>query len=299
MAKLISITPETEEQCKAEFDKKIDEIRKNFVDIMLKSFSSGKIDFSFGSFKKSFDLDDKKANLHFSECAWLKVQTLVREFSNEVAWNGTAYRDEETDDYYIDDIFVHPQEVTGATVNTDQAKYEEWLYKLDDETFNHLRMQGHSHVNMDVTPSSTDEMHQSKILSQLKPTDFYIFLIFNKRGNKFIRIYDKKKNVMYETGDITVYVGEDKFGLETFLENAKKLVVTKTYSYGLTKKEYEATKPCSGATSEQKTKKQKKYSQYYDYNYGYDSDDYYGYDYEDYSDPFYSNDGYNRGGKKK
>ena len=35
-----------------------------------------------------------------------------------------------------------PQEVTVSTVNTDQAAYTEWLYGLDDDTFNKIRMQG-------------------------------------------------------------------------------------------------------------------------------------------------------------
>ena len=90
-----------------------------------------------------------------------------------MAW--CAERCEEKDTYLISDILVYPQEVTGSTVTTDQNEYEMWLMKQEDDVFNNIRMQGHSHVNMSTSPSSVDLNLYDGILSQLD-SDMFISL---------------------------------------------------------------------------------------------------------------------------
>lgn len=215
MAKIIKLTPEYRDQCREEFERLLANAK----------LSNGKLDFS-----KSFSGIKREATVWFSEPAWYKMQALIREFDSEVAWHGIAYRgdDPEKDEYRITDILVYPQEVTGATVTTDQDKYQMWLMNHEDEVFNNIRMQGHSHVNMGVTPSSVDTALYDRILDQLDDTMFYIFLIYNKRGDKMFKIYDLQKNILFETSDVTVRV-EDDFGLDSFVDEAKKLVAKKTY----------------------------------------------------------------------
>lgn len=219
MSKIIKMTPEYLNQVLEEFKKELESGK----------FSDGKINFS-----KTFSTIDRKATVYFTELAWLKMKTLVREFSKEVAWHGIAKRgdDESKDEYFIEDILVYPQEVTGATVSTDQEKYQTWLMGHDDEVFNNIRMQGHSHVNMGVTPSGVDTALYERILDQLDDDMFYIFMIWNKSDAKTVKIYDMKKNILFETSDVTVEVLDDGTGIESFLKNAKELVVDKTYSYG-------------------------------------------------------------------
>ena len=151
MAKIIKMTPEI-----------IDEVRRDFENaISSMKLSDGKI-----SFTKSFTSIQRKATVYFTEIAWLKMQSLIREFDKEVAWHGLAFRgeDPEKDEYTITDILVYPQEVTGATVTSDQTKYQEWLMSHDDDVFNNIRMQGHSHVNMATNPSSVDLSLYERIL---------------------------------------------------------------------------------------------------------------------------------------
>ena len=217
MAKIIKITPEC-----------MDEIRKDFEDALSSAkLSDGKINFT-----KTFGNVKRDATVYFTELAWLKMQTLIREFDKEVAWHGLAYRgdDPEKDEYYIKDILVYPQEVAAATVNTDQEKYQMWLMNHEDDVFNNIRMQGHSHVNMGVTPSSVDTSLYDRILEQLDDTMFYIFLIYNKRGEKTYKIYDLAKNVLFETSDVTVKILDDGTGIEKFLQEAKTMVKDKTYT---------------------------------------------------------------------
>lgn len=211
MSRLIKITPEC-----------LDEIRKDFETTLKGAkVADGKI-----SYTKNFGYINRKAVIYFTDLAWLKMQALIREFSTEVAWHGVAYRgeDESKDEYYITDILVYPQEVTGATVNTDQEKYEQWLMQHDDEVFFNIRMQGHSHVNMSTSPSGVDTTHQEKILAQLDDTMFYIFMIWNKRGEKTVKIYDLAKNILFDGQDVSVQVKDDGLGLDAFLSGAKAMV---------------------------------------------------------------------------
>lgn len=208
--------------------KHIDEIRREFeMSLRGAKLSDGKINYT-----KSFASLQRKATLYFTELAYLKMMTLVREFDKEVAWHGIVKRSEDTtkDEYIISDILVYPQEVTGATVNTNQEKYQMWLMNHDDEVFNNIRMQGHSHVNMSTTPSSVDISLYERILDQMDDDMFYIFLIWNKRNEKTIKIYDLYKNVLFETADVTVSILDDGTGIECFLRDAREMVQDKKYT---------------------------------------------------------------------
>lgn len=223
MSKYIKLTPECIEECKKEFAQTLASGK----------FADGKVNFT-----KTLGTLDRKATIYFSEVAWLKMQTLIREFDKEVAWHGLAYRGEDPskDEYYITDILVYPQEVTGATVTTDQTQYQTWLMQHEDDVFNNIRMQGHSHVNMATNPSAVDTSLYERLLDQLDDTMFYIFMIWNKRKDKTIKIYDLAKNVLFETLDVAVEVMADESGIEKFLADAKDMVkakvVTPTYSGG-------------------------------------------------------------------
>lgn len=195
MAKIIKITPDHLEEIRMDFEKTLSNAK----------LSDGKI-----SFNRSFGNIKRDATVFFTHEAWQKMQALIKGFNKEVAWHGLAYRGEDgKDEYYITDILVYPQEVTGATVNTDQGKYQTWLMEHEDDVFNNIRMQGHSHVNMGVTPSGVDNSLYERILEQLDDEMFYIFLIYNKKGDKTFKIYDLAKNILFETGDVTVKVLDD------------------------------------------------------------------------------------------
>ena len=207
------------------------------------------------SFSKTFGEIERKAELFFSERAYLKMEALVKEFDKEVAWHGIAFRgdDPEKDEYIIEDILVYPQEVTGANVNTDQKEYQEWLYSDElDAVFNDIRMQGHSHVNMGVTPSSVDTNLYEHMLAQLDDTMFYIFMIWNKRGEHTIKIYDLAKNVLFEDKDVTVSIIDEEIGLDKFIKEAKEMVKTKTYTTYYKKDEKPDKKDTKVDTSKQR-----------------------------------------------
>lgn len=214
MSKPIKITPQIEEEIRKEFEARLKDAK----------ISDGKF-----SFSKTLSQTGQKATIYFTEVAWRKMEALIKSFDKEVAWHGTASRIEDKEganEYLISDIFVYPQKVTGATVDTDQEKYQNWVAGLDDDTFNNLRMQGHSHVNMGTTPSGTDIDHQTAILSRTDDSMFYIFMIWNKKFDKNIKIYDLAKNTLFEPSDITTLVlgGVD---MSDFIKTSKEMVSDK------------------------------------------------------------------------
>lgn len=213
MANLIKLTPDIVEEAIAAFKAALGTMR----------LTEGKI-----VFNKSLASSQRKARLLFSELAWLKMTALVSEYPSEIGWHGTARRGD-GDAYYVDDIIVYPQNVTGSTVTPDQVAYQDWLMEQPDEVFNNIRFQGHSHVNMGVTPSTVDTAFYDEILSQLDDTMFYIFMVINKRGEKTVRIYDMAKNLYFGTGDVSVEIRNDGVGVEDLLKDADAKVKQVSY----------------------------------------------------------------------
>ena len=224
MAKYIKMTPEIQEECRVSF-------LAEFNAVLAKNkFSDGKL-----SFTKSFGTIERKAHIYITEIAWMKMTSLLREFSKEVAWHATAYRiPGDKDEYLIKDILVYPQTVTSSTVDMDVEKYAQWVMDgvmAGDERFDNIRCQMHSHVNMGVFASGTDTQHQEEILAQLGDDDFYIFMIWNKSLNVYMRVFDMQKNVLFETADCEWAVLDETIGLSKFMDEAKKLVVEQKTTY--------------------------------------------------------------------
>lgn len=207
----------------------IEEIISRFTQWIRSEKPSGKIKYEYDPANS-----DEKAELLFTAGAYIKMKYLIAAYDSEVAWHGVVRRpDPNASTFVVEDILVYPQEVTGATVNTDQTAYQSWLCDLDDDTFNNLRFQGHSHVNMGVSPSPTDLEHQSAILEQVEDDMFYIFVIWNKKGDRTIKIYDKVRNTLYETADVDVKIltDDDDAGFYKLMSDAVDMIKKKQYSY--------------------------------------------------------------------
>ena len=139
----------------------------------------------------------------FTDEAWHKAQALVNGCEYEIAWHGYSTYDRVNHTIHISDILVPPQTVTSTSVDTDATEYMQWLSTLSDDTFNHMHCHMHSHVNMNVFSSSTDDDYQRGMIRGGEQ-DYYLFLIFNKKGEIFARLYDVVENIMYDNNDIVV-----------------------------------------------------------------------------------------------
>ena len=219
MSKYIKFTPELIDKMRQEFDA---------------ALSSAKMVGGEFTFKKTLSNVDAKATLRFTDHAFLKMFTLVQSFDKEIAWHCVADRTENENEYLISDVLVYPQTVTGVTVEMDTAEYAKWIENgvlAGDERFFKLHAQGHSHVNMSTSPSGTDLQHQRGILEDLRPNGFYIFMIWNKRGEYTLWIYDLEKNIVFENKDITLEIGESGDEFSAFLKEAKEIVKAKVTQY--------------------------------------------------------------------
>lgn len=186
------------------------------------------------SFNKSFSKPAKDdVEVNFTLEAYHEMCALIDHFSTEVAWHGLVKRLDKTH-FQVTKILIYPQKVTGATVNTDQEEYTKWLYALKDEEFNAVRFQGHSHVNMATNPSGVDMQNQWDMINQLNSTDYYIFMIWNKRREYNVRVIDMADNVIYSGSDVKVTIGA--LDMKGFLEEAEALVKKSApvYNYGTT-----------------------------------------------------------------
>lgn len=163
--------------------------------------NSEKIEYSV-KLNKPLENNVVKPIIFFTKLATDKMTYLVDKCSKEVAWHGLVTKEDNV--YVIEDILVYPQTVTGTTVTTDDEETAKWMNNLDDVTFNKLRLQGHSHVHMGTSPSSTDTTYYNSLLQNLSSEDYYIFMILNKKNSFFLNIYDYAQNVIFELDDITV-----------------------------------------------------------------------------------------------
>lgn len=139
--------------------------------------------------------------IHFSSEAQLKIDALVAASKIEVAWHMVISK-MDTLSYLVEDILVYPQIAQPTYVESNDAKYNDWLNSLDDDTFFKLRGQGHSHVHMNVGPSGTDIALYSDMLTQIK--DHYLFMIVNKRGDTEFFFYDIERNMLYYKEDMII-----------------------------------------------------------------------------------------------
>lgn len=164
-------------------------------------------------------IDGELPQIIFSRKAYLKMEKIIDMVSKECAWHGCVTREGNT--YRIEDIEIYPQTVTGATVEADEVKYPLWVIQHTDEQINSMRFQGHSHVNMGVSPSGTDLKFYDDLTKQVK--DFYIFIIQNKKGEYNLRLVDKENNLLYE--DLEYEIDYEVEGLDEWYAESSKLIV--------------------------------------------------------------------------
>lgn len=131
--------------------------------------------------------------------ALAKMSIYVDECTEEIGWLGTAYK--EGNEFYIEDVFLFDQDVHATTTEitpdglTDFAT--ELLAKGDEgmEIWNNLKMWGHSHVDMAVSPSGQDDAQM--VTFKEGGHDWFIRLICNKKGELKVDLYDYQTGVTY------------------------------------------------------------------------------------------------------
>lgn len=151
----------------------------------------------------------------------------------EIGWMGTVERD--GNDFKVTDIFVPEQDVHATTTEITPEGLDKLINKLLDEDrfdcINNMKLWGHSHVNMGVTPS-----YQDKITAQELSTKdgFFIRLIANKKNMIKIDLWDYDKGIEYENLDMEVMMNviQNEEVQNQIANNVSRKVSTVTYTKG-------------------------------------------------------------------
>ena len=164
--------------------------------------------------------------VYISANAYIKMRMLVDQMTTEVGWYGTVTKCPGLQaTYVIEDILVYPQTVTGATCEQDETKMFDFEMSLTTEQVNAKRFQGHSHVNMGVTPSSVDEQFYQDLLTQV--TDYFIICVTNKKNDYTVRFYDVENNILYTDLELRVLL-DDGTDTDNWFTLVKDQVTTRT-----------------------------------------------------------------------
>lgn len=172
-----------------------------------------------------------------SECHW--YHTVEREIDESKPGKISVY-------YYMREIFIPKQKVSGAQVETDALSFPmlceeiKAKYNKDVALYNPIikKMTAwcHSHVNMHTSPSPQDMTTYNKMCEDgLKqtPDQPQVMLIFNKRGEAFSRIFDPE--LQYEFENVQIYTEAPPDVDLAYINRAieTKLETTKSVAYEL------------------------------------------------------------------
>ena len=139
-----------------------------------------------------------------NKSALAKMKLFIDGCEDEIGWLGTAYR--EGKNIYVEDVYLFEQEVHSTTTEITPeglGKFGEEILKEDNgmEVWNNLKVWGHSHVDMGVTPSGQD--CDQMLVFKDSGHDWFLRIIGNKKGLIKFDLYDYKIGVEYN--DIPYY----------------------------------------------------------------------------------------------
>ena len=140
--------------------------------------------------------DTVPPDVYITAEALAKMKQYVDQCDKEIGW--LAYVEKNDGAYYITDTILLDQKVTGVTTELEEEAMNDFANELimanriDD--LQKIRCWGHSHVNMDVNPSGTDEDTFKEYYSTC---DFFIRIIANKKGDLRLDIAETRKNVIF------------------------------------------------------------------------------------------------------
>lgn len=129
----------------------------------------------------------------FSKEAYEDMCYFIKHCDVEIGWLGTVYDYEKV--YFVDKVYLFEQEVTGSETELDGGAIADFVIKYMEEhgeeagmdLNNRLRLWGHSHVNMGISPSGTDDTTMKTLFRDELP--FFIRVIGNKKGEMAADLY--------------------------------------------------------------------------------------------------------------
>lgn len=138
--------------------------------------------------------DPASFELVISEKAYEKMWNYVDICPEEVGWFGTIEPIKDKDGniqpgkFFLKDVYMVGQEVSSVETDMSVDDLSEFMQNILDsypdeeavEIVNSIRLWGHSHVKMGVSPSTTDNNTMSQFGQNIK--DYMLRIIANKKG---------------------------------------------------------------------------------------------------------------------
>lgn len=159
--------------------------------------------------------------------AWQKIWLLVDTCPKEVGWLGTVTKHDEV--YMIEDIFVLEQTVTHTETDIEADALAHLALQLEEQGIDSstLRYWGHSHVNMQVSPSGQDENQTEEYLEHV---DWFIRGIYNKKRDTKVDVFDMTEKLVYQAVNNQVQIPSmTSTEIKAFQDEIKTNVKERTY----------------------------------------------------------------------
>ncbi|MEG1733050.1 MAG: hypothetical protein RR252_07860, partial [Longicatena sp.] len=206
--------------------------------------------------KTTVEIFEKEPMIYVDNDALGKMKTYIDECSDEIGWLGTVSK-EDNNMYLIKDAYLFKQEVHAVTceITTEGlTDFANEILVLDNgvDIWNDMKLWGHSHVNMSVSPSGQDN-EQMKMFKNCGH-DFFIRVIANKKGDMEFTLYDFDKSLIYKDVKWGIYYNDTEIWeiqnqisvLQAQLEKLKSPNIDVNYikqemKQKVTKKAYAAT----------------------------------------------------------
>ncbi len=137
-----------------------------------------------------------------------KMKHLVANTPTEISWVGEVEGDPRKE-LTITELHIVKQKVSAATFEEEDNAFLELRERIGDAVFK-IRCHGHSHVNMGVTPSGTDQKFTVDNWKALE-VPFLIRLIANKAGLLRCDFFDFERGVNVECAKFEIKEEDTSF----------------------------------------------------------------------------------------
>lgn len=183
----------------------------------------------------------------YSELAYCKIQTWVHLAKGEVSGMGLVRRDPD-DTLYVYDAFLIEQDCTGTNTELRPAALAQFTEQMFREgKYDDVRLWWHSHANMDVFWSGTDEA----CIKSIGGSEYLLSTVFNKKGKQKSRI-DVFNPFQMTLDNLPIKIGmlapdiqadcEAQFKEKVNHKTSTVIYSNKSYGHGYPKGTYKGTK---------------------------------------------------------
>ena len=165
--------------------------------------------------------DEKPPMVCFTEQVLAKFKGYVDNCSLEIGWLALVRIDAQGRYIVYDTILPH-QNVSAVTTDLMESGLQEVgeeILKTRPDEFNNVRCWCHSHVNMQVCPSGTDD----KTFEQFyENCEYFIRVICNKKGDMRVDFVDLEKEIRYDNINWYILLSKETEALNNSIEKYQK-----------------------------------------------------------------------------